>query len=344
MCVHRARAGNGVAEFHRQGCGARVGPPRGALRVQLRARAARPRRGGRARGGGGADIRLQAEGHGLARQEANVEARRPWDAQHRSYIRQWAGGLRDAAIRRERDCAQQVLPPHEGGQPSRSVDGSSQGRAPGGRPRLVAHVRAGGAHVRPATRLHPPALALPQGSTNITTSGIFGHSNVGHVCCAPEVLQRYAAYWERLGADPTKNELKRFNDNLSPTPAPTLLAPAGSPPAVQFAAGRSPAAPAIAASPAAAPAAAEVLFSPRGSLDALEFYAALMGQAKQAVFLTAAFGLSQVHPRCTHGHPLFAGPPIRSCIALVSLAGARACTHTRPRTRTPTHPPTHSVR
>ena len=103
--------------------------------------------------------------------------------------------------------------------------------------------------------------AVWTGSTNITTSGLFGHLNVGHVCALPPILSRYAAYWERLRTDPPVRDFGPFNSADSPLPPPGGEGGA-------------------------------VIFSPRDSDAALRYYAALLRGARQAVFLTAAFGLS----------------------------------------------------
>jgi len=39
-------------------------------------------------------------------------------------------------------------------------------------------------------------IAVWTGSTNITTGGIFGHSNVGHLVRNPQIAQKYLNYWE----------------------------------------------------------------------------------------------------------------------------------------------------
>jgi len=45
------------------------------------------------------------------------------------------------------------------------------------------------------------------GSTNLSTGGIFGHSNVGHVVRDPAVAGRYLGYWNELSADPQVRDL-----------------------------------------------------------------------------------------------------------------------------------------
>ncbi|MBM0743603.1 hypothetical protein JOY44_18620 [Phormidium sp. CLA17] len=102
------------------------------------------------------------------------------------------------------------------------------------------------------------------GSTNITDGGIFGHSNVGHVVRDPAVAAQYLAYWEELSQDPTAAKLRPWNDQQTPIPS-------GLPPT-----------------------ATTTIFSPRRSLEALEWYADRMEAANTAVFLTAAFGVNDL--------------------------------------------------
>ena len=104
-------------------------------------------------------------------------------------------------------------------------------------------------------------LSVWTGSTNITDGGIFGHSNVGHAVRNPEVAARFLAYWEELVKDPRRSTLASWNDLVE--------IPDGKPPT-----------------------GVTTVFSPRGSLRALEWYAQLMDGAKKSAFFTAAFGVS----------------------------------------------------
>ena len=81
------------------------------------------------------------------------------------------------------------------------------------------------------------------GSTNITDGGIFGHSNVGHVVRDPAIAAQYLAYWEELSHDPTAAKLRPWNDQQTPIPSGLPLT------------------------------ATTTIFSPRKSLEALEWYA-----------------------------------------------------------------------
>ncbi len=107
-------------------------------------------------------------------------------------------------------------------------------------------------------------LQVWTGSTNITDGGIFGHSNVGHILRDAAVAAHYLAYWEQLSQDPTAAKLRPWNDQQ--TPVPDGLPPTGT----------------------------TAIFSPRRSLEALEWYADRMEAANTAVFLTAAFGVNDL--------------------------------------------------
>ena len=102
------------------------------------------------------------------------------------------------------------------------------------------------------------------GSTNITEGGIFGHSNVGHIIRNEKIAAAYHAYWQKLSGDTEAKNLRPFNDQNSPLPkknAPRKYI--------------------------------QPIFSSRGSLEALDWYAEKMESAKSSVFMTAAFGISK---------------------------------------------------
>lgn len=103
------------------------------------------------------------------------------------------------------------------------------------------------------------------GSTNITEGGIFGHSNVGQLVRDPAIATKYLAYWEELSKDPQASKLRSWTEEATPVPQ------------------GEPAKDSITA-----------IFSPRPSLEALEWYAAQMGAAGTAVFFTAAFGVNDL--------------------------------------------------
>ncbi len=102
------------------------------------------------------------------------------------------------------------------------------------------------------------------GGINFSEGGIFGQSNVGEVAEHADVAAKYAAYWELLAKDPMGQELRPEVDALSPTP--NGLPPKGT----------------------------SVIFSPRGSLDVLDWYAERAKAASGGLFMTFAFGMNDV--------------------------------------------------
>ena len=104
-------------------------------------------------------------------------------------------------------------------------------------------------------------LEVWTGSTNVTTNGIFGHLNVGHIVRDADVADLYMKYWTDLAEDPEARTIKPKNVQNSPAPVDV---PSG---------GMAP------------------VFSPRSTLDALDWYVELMRNAQTAAFLTGAFGI-----------------------------------------------------
>ncbi|MDE2879421.1 phospholipase D-like domain-containing protein [Candidatus Palauibacter soopunensis] len=102
------------------------------------------------------------------------------------------------------------------------------------------------------------------GGTNFSDGGIFGQSNVGQVAEDHRVAGKYAAYWKLLATDPTGRTLRPQLDALTPTPPDTI------------------------------PDGVSVIFSPRSSLDILNWYAARAKAAKGALFMTFAFGMHDI--------------------------------------------------
>jgi len=107
------------------------------------------------------------------------------------------------------------------------------------------------------------------GSTNLTENGIFGHANCTHVVENATIAGAYRKYFAKLRTDPETtggktNPYKKWT--VAQTPAP----------ATSFEDGMAP------------------VFSPRANLDALEWYGKLAGAAKDALFMTFAFGMSEV--------------------------------------------------
>jgi phosphatidylserine/phosphatidylglycerophosphate/cardiolipin synthase-like enzyme len=110
------------------------------------------------------------------------------------------------------------------------------------------------------------------GSTNITEGGIFGHANVGHRVADKKVARAYLDYWKDLLPDPQRPALRAV---LDPKPTFPKILPR--------------------------PHSKTTIFSPRSGLAPLDWYVRLADHAKQAVFLTAAFGLTE------EIEPVFAG-------------------------------------
>ncbi|MBX9777789.1 MAG: hypothetical protein K2Y71_25710 [Xanthobacteraceae bacterium] len=102
------------------------------------------------------------------------------------------------------------------------------------------------------------------GGTNFSQGGIFGHSNVAHVVEEKAVAEKFLAYWEELAKDPPMKEMKAAVEAISPLP------------------------------PNPPPEGTSVIFSPRASLDALNWYGDLAMSAKDGLFTTFAFGMNDI--------------------------------------------------
>jgi phosphatidylserine/phosphatidylglycerophosphate/cardiolipin synthase-like enzyme len=79
-----------------------------------------------------------------------------------------------------------------------------------------------------------------------------------------DVATAYLRYWEELHEDPEMKEIRPWNEEIFPIPDGLPAVGTGA------------------------------AFSPRSSLDLLNWYARLMDQANSAVFLTAAFGVNDL--------------------------------------------------
>jgi len=102
------------------------------------------------------------------------------------------------------------------------------------------------------------------GGTNFSDGGIFGHSNVAHVVEEPAVAAKFLDCWTELASDPKSQSLRPKLAQLSPLPPnPPLTG-------------------------------TSVLFSPRPSLDALNWYADLARGAREGLFMTFAFGMNDI--------------------------------------------------
>ncbi len=107
-------------------------------------------------------------------------------------------------------------------------------------------------------------IAVWTGSTNLTENGIFGHSNLGHIVEDETVADSFMSYWNRLKDDPDIDAAYR-NANMTASPVPAKLETGTT-----------------------------AIFSPRGTkLDALDFYSQVAGDAKNALFMTFAFGMHE---------------------------------------------------
>ncbi len=105
------------------------------------------------------------------------------------------------------------------------------------------------------------AVAVLTGSTNFSTGGVFGQSNVVHIVEDEQVAAAFLEYWKLLADNPDKSVL---------VPALTAAHPL---------------------SDGLPPKGTTTIFSPRDSLDALEYYFQLAGSAQDALFMTFPFGM-----------------------------------------------------
>lgn len=108
------------------------------------------------------------------------------------------------------------------------------------------------------------AQAVLTGSTNFSEGGIYGHSNVVHICEDREIAAQYLWLWDELA----KNEDKRYA-------APVLTDETQLPASLK--------------TPGINP-----IFSPRSDLSALEWYAQQAKEGKGALFMTFAFGMNDL--------------------------------------------------
>ena len=110
-------------------------------------------------------------------------------------------------------------------------------------------------------------IAVLFGSTNLTLNGLYGHANCTHVVENADIAAKYLDFFTKLHDDPETtrgNTYKQWTIDQTPAPATTFIE------------GMAP------------------VFSPRANLDALDWYGELAGAAKDALFMTFAFGMSDV--------------------------------------------------
>jgi phosphatidylserine/phosphatidylglycerophosphate/cardiolipin synthase-like enzyme len=103
--------------------------------------------------------------------------------------------------------------------------------------------------------------AVLTGSTNWTFNGLYYQGNVSHVVSDPEVARRYLAVFEQLFAGATQADMRTWLAGNDPVPDPTDDAPL------------------------------QLLFSPRPDRSDLDYYVALIGQAKRSLIFATAFDL-----------------------------------------------------
>lgn len=104
------------------------------------------------------------------------------------------------------------------------------------------------------------------GSTNISKGGIFGQANVGHAIDDKNIAAQYKAYWDVIKDDPESQVIKKSNMDIQADFKKIKDIPKGT----------------------------SCLFSPRTSMDTLNFYAELLDSATSCACITLAFGVNDV--------------------------------------------------
>jgi phosphatidylserine/phosphatidylglycerophosphate/cardiolipin synthase-like enzyme len=107
------------------------------------------------------------------------------------------------------------------------------------------------------------AQAVLTGSTNFSVGGIYGHSNVVHICERNDVAAKYLWLWNELKKNTPKSADAGVLVGKTPLPDDPL--------AKQV----------------------TTIFSPRDTLEALDWYAEQAKAANDALFMTFAFGMNQ---------------------------------------------------
>ena len=107
------------------------------------------------------------------------------------------------------------------------------------------------------------AQAVLTGSTNFSVGGIYGHSNVVHICERDDVAAKYLWLWNELKKNTPKSADVGVLAGKTPLPDDPL--------AKQI----------------------TPIFSPRDSMQALDWYAEEAKGANDALFMTFAFGMNQ---------------------------------------------------
>jgi phosphatidylserine/phosphatidylglycerophosphate/cardiolipin synthase-like enzyme len=107
-------------------------------------------------------------------------------------------------------------------------------------------------------------VAVWTGSTNITSSGFLGQSNVGHLVRDAAVARKYLDYWQAIAADPALDKARQAAKKVSPHPAECVP-----------------------------PNSTTTVFSPRYTSAMLDWYGNRMHDAGGSLMFTAAFGVNQ---------------------------------------------------
>jgi phosphatidylserine/phosphatidylglycerophosphate/cardiolipin synthase-like enzyme len=102
------------------------------------------------------------------------------------------------------------------------------------------------------------------GSTNFTSSGFLGQTNVGHRIADAETAKQYLAFWEIVKKDPERDDARAALAELTPNPAEAIAAKS-----------------------------VARLFSPRTKAEMLGWYGRRMLNAANSVWFTAAFGIGK---------------------------------------------------
>jgi phosphatidylserine/phosphatidylglycerophosphate/cardiolipin synthase-like enzyme len=108
-------------------------------------------------------------------------------------------------------------------------------------------------------------VAVWTGSTNLTENGIFGHSNVGHIVEGKTAAAQYLAYWKELRTSPQSKDEKAWMGEHNPAP------PDPADPVEDL----------------------DIVFSPHQGDDVLDWYADIAKSAKDALFMSFAFGMDE---------------------------------------------------
>ena len=101
------------------------------------------------------------------------------------------------------------------------------------------------------------------GSTNLSENGLFGHSNNAHIVRDQAIAEQYERYWQLLKRDVTRKPTATEVETITTIPRQAWTEET------------------------------TAVFSPRLSLDALDWYAELAGGAERGLFATFAFGMNE---------------------------------------------------